>query len=148
MLVLKRRVLVSVLLAALVPAAGSAQDLRDVCKAVPNTPRVDAGGVPRFDRAPFSHLNLQRAARRIHAERRSRSTPQIASAPKRHAIGWAIAAGIGAGVAGAGIAAARYGGNEGGAFCSRCFVEWSAFSVPIGAGIGAAIGYAIDRERR
>jgi hypothetical protein len=55
------------------------------------------------------------------------------------------------GLAGAAIAfgitaagAASYGGNEGVGFCSNCLVQWSTMTVPIGAGIGALVGFAID----
>ena len=48
----------------------------------------------------------------------------------------------------AALGAARYGDNEGGRFCGACFVEWSAVTVPAGAGIGAAVGYFIDKARR
>lgn len=58
------------------------------------------------------------------------------------AIGAAAAAGI------TFAAAASYGENEGGKFCGRCFVQWSTFSVPAGAGLGAAIGWGIGRARR
>jgi hypothetical protein len=77
-----------------------------------------------------------------------RATSQTAARSGGSAIGWGIAIGIGAGVAASGVAAARHGENEGGEFCARCFVQWSAISVPIGAGIGAAVGYLIDRARR
>jgi hypothetical protein len=76
------------------------------------------------------------------------ATSQTAARSGGSAIGWGIAIGIGAGVAVSGVAAARYGENEGGEFCARCFVQWSAISVPVGAGIGAAAGYLIDRARR
>lgn len=46
------------------------------------------------------------------------------------------------------MAAAKYGENEGGSFCTRCMMQWLAVSVPIGAGIGAVIGYGIKRSRR
>jgi hypothetical protein len=46
----------------------------------------------------------------------------------------------------AAVAAARYGGNEGGRFCGGCLVEWSTVTVPVGAGIGALIGFVIDKS--
>jgi hypothetical protein len=46
------------------------------------------------------------------------------------------------------IAASKYGDNETGQFCTRCFMQWSAISIPVGAGIGAGVGYLIDRARR
>jgi hypothetical protein len=42
------------------------------------------------------------------------------------------------------VAAARYGGNEGGGFCRSCLVHWSTMTVPVGAGVGALVGFAID----
>ena len=44
--------------------------------------------------------------------------------------------------------AATYGGNEGGRFCTGCFVHWSTFTVPAGVAIGAGIGFAVDLVRR
>lgn len=76
------------------------------------------------------------------------SATQQSAGKKKSALGWSIAGGAAAGLGMAGVAAARYGDNEGGAFCARCFVEWSAVSIPAGAGIGAAVGYFIDRARR
>lgn len=71
------------------------------------------------------------------------------SAPSRKsAMGWSIALGIGGGVGLAGVAASTYGSNEGGEFCTRCFLQWSAVSLPVGAGIGAVVGYLIDRARK
>ncbi len=67
---------------------------------------------------------------------------------RKSAVGWGIAIGIGGGIGLTGAAASRYGNNEGGKFCTRCFVQWSAVAVPVGAGIGAAVGYLIDRARR
>jgi hypothetical protein len=59
----------------------------------------------------------------------------------------ALSALTGAGVAFAftALGAARYGGNEGGGACGACLVQWSTMTVPIGAVIGAAIGFSIDR---
>ena len=42
-----------------------------------------------------------------------------------------------------GWAAASYGENEGGKFCSNCMLQWSAVSVPVGAALGAGIGVAV-----
>jgi hypothetical protein len=46
------------------------------------------------------------------------------------------------------VAARAYGENESGGFCGGCMVPWSTFTVPIGAGVGAAIGYGVKRARR
>jgi hypothetical protein len=70
----------------------------------------------------------------------------------RRAGGHAVA--FGAVIGGAGAlavtawAASSYGENEGGSFCTGCLAQWSVISVPVGAGIGAAIGLAIERSRR
>ena len=53
--------------------------------------------------------------------------------------------GAGAALAVTAAAAAAYGQNEGGAFCGNCFVTWSVVTVPVGVGVGALIGFAIDR---
>ena len=75
---------------------------------------------------------------------------QAASPGRRGPAPAAIGALIGGTVAlGATYAAARkYGNNERGEFCTRCFVQWSAITVPIGAVAGAALGWGIGRSRR
>ena len=73
---------------------------------------------------------------------------QRAGTPKRSVLGWSIAAGIAGGIGVSALAASKYGDNETGQFCTRCFMEWSAISIPVGAGIGAGVGYLIDRARR
>jgi hypothetical protein len=84
--------------------------------------------------------HLWTARRPVHA--------QASTARRGSAIRWGVVLGIGTGVAVSAAAASRYGENEGGEFCTRCFVQWSAISVPVGAGIGAAVGYLVDRARR
>lgn len=42
------------------------------------------------------------------------------------------------------VAAASYGGNEGVGLCGGCLVQWSTMTVPVGAGVGALVGFAID----
>jgi hypothetical protein len=79
---------------------------------------------------------------------RARANAQRAGMSKRSAMGWAIAAGIAGGIGVSAIAASKYGDNETGQFCTRCFMQWSAISIPVGAGIGAGVGYLIDRARR
>lgn len=78
---------------------------------------------------------------------------ELASPPRRAGGGLGpVATGALIGAAGAllgtAAAAGSYGKNESGGFCSRCMVQWSSFTVPVGAGIGAAIGYGITRARR
>lgn len=65
-----------------------------------------------------------------------------------HAAAWGAAVGGGAALLGTYAAAASYGQNEGGRLCAACLVQWSAFAVPAGVGIGAALGLAIDHARR
>jgi hypothetical protein len=55
-----------------------------------------------------------------------------------------IGAGVAFGVTVGGAAA--YGANEGGAVCGGCVVQWSGYTVPVGAGIGALVGFVIDRS--
>jgi len=143
------RMLVLLVLAVLMPGTAAAQDLRG-SHSRPSTARAAAAGAAGgiIESAPFSPVNLQRIAARLHADRRHATAPQRAAAPRRHVMGLAIAIGIGAGVGGAAVAASKYGENEGGQFCGSCFARWSAISLPVGAGVGAAVGYLIDRARR
>lgn len=71
------------------------------------------------------------------------------SAPRAyHAVKTGALIGAAGALAITAAAAAEYGNNEGGRFCGPCLVQWSAFTVPVGAAIGAAIGYGIDRAHR
>jgi hypothetical protein len=45
-------------------------------------------------------------------------------------------------------AARTYGENESGGFCGGCMAQWSVFTVPVGAGVGAIVGYGVKRMRR
>jgi hypothetical protein len=56
-----------------------------------------------------------------------------------------IGAAVGAGAAAAVTywAAATYGENEGGRFCTGCFMQWGAASIPVGALVGALVGHAL-----
>jgi hypothetical protein len=65
-----------------------------------------------------------------------------------HAVGFGAAIGAAGAFAVTAWAASRYGDNEGGSFCSGCLAQWGAIAVPAGAGIGAAIGLAIEQARR
>ena len=56
---------------------------------------------------------------------------------------WGAIIGAAAGIAATAAAASAYGENEGGGFCAGCMVQWSAIAVPAGAGLGAAIGFAL-----
>jgi hypothetical protein len=68
-----------------------------------------------------------------HAQPRPKGTAAV-----RGALIGAVAA-----LAITGWAAASYGENEGGKFCYNCMLQWSALSVPVGAGLGAGIGVAV-----
>lgn len=76
--------------------------------------------------------------------------PPSQTSPPRATKAVVIGAVIGAGAALALTAAgaSRYGENEGGEFCSPCMLQWSLVSVPVGAAIGASIGYGVHRARR
>jgi hypothetical protein len=56
-----------------------------------------------------------------------------------------IGAAIGAGTAAAVTywAAAKYGENEGGRFCTGCFMNWGAVTIPAAALVGALVGHAL-----
>jgi len=131
--------------AVLMPALGSAQDLRDsASRASLNAPLPNVWTLRDTARAyPLPTIQSDRERERFHPS----SNAQAVGKP-HSAIGWAIAIGIGAGLAVSAIAASKYGENEGGQFCGRCFVEWSAITLPVGAGVGFTAGYLIDRSRR
>lgn len=149
MAILNRRSLAFVIIAALLPKSGSAQDLPATRPAVPTTRTAVRRAGTTVNTLAFASPNLHRALARMQADRWSTRVPQKTT-PERGSsrIGWAIAIGIGAGATIAGVAASKYGENEGGTFCTGCFAEWSAIAIPVGAGVGAAVGYLLDRARR
>jgi hypothetical protein len=65
-----------------------------------------------------------------------------------HAALWGAVIGAASAAAVTAWAAASYGENETGHFCTGCFVQWGALSIPAGAGIGFGVGFAIDRLRQ
>ena len=153
MVLLKRRLSIVLIVTALIPASAAAQERFDSTIGRPVTRPAESGhGTLLAERTPS--LNVEPAwlsnavLPAIHANDRTAANWQTTPKPKRRAMGWAIAIGVGAGVSVAGMAASTYGENEGGAFCARCFTEWSAIAIPVGAGVGAAVGYLIDRARR
>ena len=131
-----KRAFVPVLVAALVPTMAAAQ--------TPVTAKTRAATPAQHIRIPSRLPELLPA--KDHNVRYARSV-QATKKPKKRVMVLAIAVGIGAGVAATAVAASKYGANEGGEFCGGCFARWSAISIPIGAGVGAAIGYLIDRAR-
>lgn len=133
-------------IAVLMPALASAQDLRDSAShASLNASFPNVLTLRDSARAhPLPTTQSDRERERFHPS----SNAQAVGKPHKSAIGWAIAIGIGAGLAASAIAASKYGENEGGEFCGRCCVEWSAITLPVGAGVGFTVGYLIDRSRR
>jgi hypothetical protein len=150
MALLKCRVLSLVVATVLVPMAAFAQT-RTAGVTAPSNPRLWR---VNFDRQATGNRLL--TARVLPALESAAVRPNdwsSASRPapgtkKRTSLGLAIGIGIGGSVGVAALAASRYGRNEGGGFCASCFAQWSAISIPIGAGVGAAVGYLIDRARR
>ena len=73
------------------------------------------------------------------------ATPLQAPPAKDRMNPVAIGTLIGAGGAAAltAVAAAQYGANEGGRFCIPCLAQWGMITVPVGAGIGAGIGWIV-----
>ena len=69
----------------------------------------------------------------------------VRSGPGGGRKGAAIGAIVGASAAAAvtAWAANEYGNNEGGRFCTGCFLAWGVYSVPVGALVGAAVGGVI-----
>lgn len=143
-----KTVYVLLVAAALMPGMATAQDLRGShVDQLRTRAFADARAAREGDSAPLSRQNLHRLAARMHADRLDTTAVQAAAPPGKHVMGLAIAIGIGAGAGVAGLAASKYGENEGGSFCAACFAQWSAIAIPVGAGVGAAVGYLIDRAR-
>jgi hypothetical protein len=68
-----------------------------------------------------------------------------------HAVMWGALTGATVAAVATFSGAATYGRNEGaegGRMCGRCFMEWSTITIPIGTGIGAAVGFAVQQIRR
>jgi hypothetical protein len=65
-------------------------------------------------------------------EVRENPVPQAAPRGSRAVMTGALI-GAGGALALTAMAAAKYGENEGGSFCTRCMMQWSVVSVPIGA---------------
>ena len=91
-------------------------------------------------------------ARLLSAAAAARADELTAPPQRRRAGPGPVATGALIGAAGAlvgtALAARSYGENETGGFCGRCMMQWSSFTVPMGVGIGAAIGYGVSRARR
>lgn len=73
------------------------------------------------------------------------AAPSSKGGRKGGAIGALV--GAGAGMAVAYWAASNYGENAPGEVCTRCFWQWSAIAIPVGAIAGYAVGSAIAPQR-
>jgi hypothetical protein len=153
--VMKCRV-VLLTMAILTPAIASAQNLLDTASTPPaaRTPQPEGTaasiqppqvGQIRTAVSLYPLPIVERDTSRTHFQ--DSVGIQMAGKPRKSVIGWAIAIGIGAGLATSAMAAAKYGENEGGEFCGPCFVAFSAITIPVGAGAGALVGHLIDRSR-
>ena len=100
--------------------------------------------------APPSHASMtaMAAVAVADAARRDATAPVQAGAPsgRRHDRAPLIGAVIGGAAATAltAWASQAYGNNEIGRFCGVCFVRWGTFAIPVGAGIGAGVGLAVQ----
>ncbi|HEU4936161.1 MAG TPA: hypothetical protein VFT39_06900 [Vicinamibacterales bacterium] len=146
--VLKRGLLL-LTVALLIPVASGAQDAVDVIadvrlKAEATAPEATSQIRDAVRLYPLPIVQPESARQRFQDS----SNAPLTGKPRKSVIGWAIAIGVGAGLGASAIAASKYGENEGGEFCGRCFMEWSAITVPVGAGAGALVGYLIDQSRR
>ena len=65
-----------------------------------------------------------------------------------HGVGIGVLTGATVALAATAAAASSYGENEGGRFCTRCLVQWSAVAVPVGIAAGAGVGFAVEAGRR
>lgn len=75
------------------------------------------------------------------------AAPTVARRGSRKSVMIGIVAGAGAAAAITWWAADRYGENEGGRFCTRCFTTWGAATIPAGGLAGALIGALVGRDR-
>lgn len=73
--------------------------------------------------------------------------PAAAQGGGRKSVLIGIVAGAGAAAAITWWAADRYGDNEGGRFCTRCFTTWGAATIPAGGLAGALVGALVGRDR-
>lgn len=107
---------------------------------------ASAGPVQAQSAAPRTATTLTDTAATAAVEAARREAGADAPRPRRRheraplkgaLIGGAAAAAFTA------FLANEYGHNEGVSFCGACFIEWSAVTIPTGAGIGAGIGLAV-----
>lgn len=75
------------------------------------------------------------------------AAPAVAQGGRRKSVLIGIVAGAGAAAAITWWAADRYGENEGGRFCTRCFTTWGAATIPAGGLAGAFVGALVGRDR-
>lgn len=152
----QRRILGLILAAIVSPAVCAAQAppelgaARSVCLrcAASRALLADPAGVAGANYGPVTLLPEAAAGAQTFSTSPGAGATRTSAPSRKSVMGWSIAAGIGAAVGLARVAASKHGSNEGGEFCARCFVQWSAVSIPVGAGIGAVTGSLIDRPRR
>ena len=105
-------------------------------------PAADIFSTNAVDVPPSALFSAAAGAREFPAPQRQPRTGGLGPAAKGALIGVAAA------LVGTGLAARSYGENESGRFCGACMFQWSALTVPVGAGVGAVIGFGIARARR
>jgi hypothetical protein len=130
---LKRAIVYSTLCALLLPSTLLAQDPKPAADLLP-TNAVEV--------TPPSLFSAAATAGEFAVQQRQPRTGGLGPAATGALIGAAAA------LVGTGLAARSYGENESGRFCGACMLQWSALTVPVGAGIGAVIGFGIARARR
>jgi hypothetical protein len=106
------------------------------------TPAADLFTTDAVDVPPSALFSAAAGTREFPVLQRRPRTGGLGPAAKGALIGAAAA------LFGTGVAARSYGENESGRFCGACMIQWSALTVPVGAGIGAVIGFGIARARR
>jgi hypothetical protein len=130
---LKRAIVCGTLCALLLPSTALAQDPK---------PAADLFRTNAVDVPPSSLFSAAAGAREFALLQRQPRTGGLGPVATGALIGAAAA------FVGTGLVARSYGENESGRFCGACMFQWSALTVPVGAGIGAVIGFGIARARR
>lgn len=113
---------------------------------VVHVPALRAEGRP----APSTELTAPAAPGPLHTAALAAdlgSASAVVQGGSRKGVVIGIAAGAGAAAAITWWAADRYGENEGGRFCTRCFTTWGAATIPAGGLAGALVGAVVGRAR-